>query len=301
MSLKSRLSNYILKVTSSNFKRKDKIRKSNNPATLVVAGVTVIASELYLVLISLPTYLMLNEKDLKKQGYDEEGVKVYKLRKRISLSTLSLGALFLVVRFGILALTSVWLGQYLGVSANSVNYDLADKGDYTISKSIQITDGMAVLKKDDKREEKGQLCSGKVEVKDSLEVNSLQGWTGFVEVADAGEGTVGYQLSLDDRDSWVYWDGSAWVEASEDVEDGEMNTAEEISENISKIDPSNNAVNVKAVLYGSCAGDVKLLEMGVAFDIEKVLLARRNLNDKVAQEDGDTVINRNQIDGSRRC
>ena len=295
MNLKGGLSNYILKVTSSNFKRKKKIQEANKPVDLLLNGTAVIASELYLALISIPTYLLVDEKDLKKHGYDEKGVKVYKLRKRISLSSFAIGAVTLIARFGFVALTSVWLGKYLGVSANLVNYDLAVKDDYSISKSIQITDGMAVLKKDKKKEKDGDVCFGSLEVEDALYVDNLDSWTGFTEVVDPGEGHVVYQLSLDNKSSWLYWNGSSWVNASEDVVDEQFNTAQEISDNVSKIDSSNNSINIKAILYGSCAGDVKLLGMGLSYDLKKEMLARRLLNDSVPEFSTDDITNSDNI------
>ena len=83
MKLKNTLSNYILKITSFIFKKKDKIRKDSNTFTLMFNGIVIIFSELYLILISLPTYLLISEKDLKAERFDKDEIRSYKLRKRI--------------------------------------------------------------------------------------------------------------------------------------------------------------------------------------------------------------------------
>lgn len=281
--MKEKFSNYILKVTSFIFKKKDKLRKSSKPTALLVNGSWIMLSELYLIVISLPTYLFLTEGDLKKKGFDKEGVKSYQLRKKVSLSTIGLGAFFVIVRLGLIALTGVWLGRYLGVEAATVNWDLASSKDYVYSKSIQITEGMAVLKKDKKSEE----CSGYVYSKDSLSVQNLESWDNFLEIADPGTGTISYQVSLDNNLTWLYWNGSGWVSAT----DLDLNTATEVATNIGQIENTNSELTVKATLSGSCAGDVKLLDMGVSYEMKKLLVAHRNLNSLSVEEASDSVLN----------
>lgn len=283
MSVKSKLSSYILKVSSFIFKRKESLRESRDSVSLLGNAVIVIASELYLIVVSLPTYLLVSESDLKEQGFDDAGIKSYQLKKKISLSTVGIGVFFFVVRFAVLTVTSVWLGQFLGVEAATVNWDLASKGDYVYSKSVQITDGMAVLKKDKKADE----CSGYVYNKEALSVSNLKEWTDFTVISDAGSGEIGYQVSLDGGDSWLYWNGSAWVGV---VDDSSLNTSSEVSSNIGEIGSENTEISVKAVLYGSCDGDVKLLDMGVSYEITRELVARRKLDSNVAEISGDLVI-----------
>ena len=144
-----------------------------------------------------------------------------------------------------------------------------------------MTDGMAVLKQD----KKSDVCEGYVYAKESLSIDNLEKWNDFVEIADVGTGSINYQISLNNGTDWLYWDGSQWSVA----QDSNVNTSLELSEHIKDIDSSNNSLLVKAILSDSCEGDVKLLDMGISYDVKKLLISQKRL-DSLTPDSGDQVL-----------
>jgi len=93
----------------------------------------------------------------------------------------------------------------------------------------------------------------------SLDPFGVESWDSFSETLGAGnQGSVEYQLSKDDGNSWYYWDGSMWAAATT-----QHNPASVISANIASFDPNPSKILYRAFLIsdGTQAVEIDLNEI----------------------------------------
>lgn len=90
----------------------------------------------------------------------------------------------------------------------------------------------------------------------------LLGLTGFAATAGPShEGDFGFQLSVDGA-SWQFWDGTAWVAAS----DGDLNDAATVNARIGAFDVGADQVFVRAFLLSDGTERVELDQISITFD-----------------------------------
>lgn len=88
-------------------------------------------------------------------------------------------------------------------------------------------------------------------------------WLSFTETATkAGNSEIYYQLSEDNGSTWLYYDGSGWVNA---VNPNDYNTAAEINNNISSFSTNNNQLKFKAFLYSDGTEQVQLDNINIVY------------------------------------
>lgn len=81
--------------------------------------------------------------------------------------------------------------------------------------------------------------------REAFRPQTLSFWSGFFEEATTYDGEIYYQLSIDDGNEWLFYDGTAWRAADDD----EYNTATQINTHVSTLSTSTGQLSVKALLY----------------------------------------------------
>lgn len=94
----------------------------------------------------------------------------------------------------------------------------------------------------------------------TLQVEGVAIWNSFIERANKNGGEIYYQLSSD-GEAWNYWDGAAWVNATET----DYNTADEVNQFISFFPTSTGVLSFRAFLESNGSQLVELDNIRVAW------------------------------------
>ena len=86
-------------------------------------------------------------------------------------------------------------------------------------------------------------------------------WDSFTETASKNGGEIYHQLSIDNGDTWQYWNGSSWTAAGA----SDYNIASIINSNIGSFGTSTNQVNFKSFLKSDGSQFVQLDNINIAF------------------------------------
>lgn len=107
-------------------------------------------------------------------------------------------------------------------------------------------------------------CQGTIKPNQVLAVENITQWTGFVAVANAETGTIGYQLSNDGGSTWYFWDGASWVAGSS------FNSAAEIDAHISSFPLGNGSIIFRTMLESNCNTEIQLTSVIIEFQTDHV-------------------------------
>ncbi|MFH1790266.1 MAG: LamG-like jellyroll fold domain-containing protein [bacterium] len=88
---------------------------------------------------------------------------------------------------------------------------------------------------------------------------SVDQWTSFIETASSTSGTIYYQLSANNGNSWQYWDGSAWSLASIT----QYNTATTVNDNIWQFSTASGSLMFKAFIQSNGNDQIQLDQIDV--------------------------------------
>jgi len=121
-------------------------------------------------------------------------------------------------------------------------------------------------------------CSATLQTITPLVVTPFVKWTGFSETANKNGGEIYYVLSGDGGLSWLYWNGSDWV----DVGALKGNTAVEINDHIATFPVAGlpaealaeaGTLMFKATFESDCSQDVSLLSLTVDYQDQPSVIA----------------------------
>ncbi len=117
-------------------------------------------------------------------------------------------------------------------------------------------------------------CSATLQTITPLVVTPFVKWTGFSETANKNGGEIYYTLSGDGGVSWLYWNGSGWIDAGTN----KGNAATEINSNISDFpvtltQAGAGTLMFKATFESDCSQDVSLLSLTADYQDQPSVIA----------------------------
>jgi hypothetical protein len=172
------LLNLFFRFSGYTFKLKQKIVGVDNWLLIIPYSLLLIVSELGFMLISLPVYLLVPPSKIQEEGFlfpkkikDESEVKVYALRRKITLTTfIGAGSLFLL-KVLFIGITSFYLLGIQQLLADNQDWTFSTPSDYTYATStVEITGGVAQLK------DLGGLIASST-INSGFDTALLPGWT----------------------------------------------------------------------------------------------------------------------------
>ncbi len=289
--------NYILRLSNFSYRLKEQVISSSFLKTIGLAFL-IIFFEIFILIISLPLYLFLAP---EKISADKEEVEKFKLKRKYSLYSV-LGFVFIILLVNAVFFSGVFFeGSKTRIRAVSSGWHFENPVDYIYDTSkIQIVDGMVVLRDyvvEEKPQEvfdvesieveeieevdevevlededlsfvrkafaQNETCVATLQPVESLFVENLVDWTGFVEVAQKNGGEIYYQFSFDDGMSWYFWN-NGWVVASE----GDYNVATVVDQNIRSFPTEEGKIMFRAFLENDCQTQMQLLSVVVSYNDE---------------------------------
>jgi len=106
-------------------------------------------------------------------------------------------------------------------------------------------------------------CEATIQPVASLVVANLSHWTSFSESAVTNNGTISYQLSDNDGQTWQYWNGVAWTAGDS------WNSAAEVNSHL-LLFPATGKLLFRAKLQGNCTQDMQLLGITADYDTKTI-------------------------------
>ncbi|MDP2630771.1 MAG: hypothetical protein Q8P56_05170, partial [Candidatus Uhrbacteria bacterium] len=152
--MSKRFLNFFIRYSSFLYSVKKRIVEERDVKKTIFYAVELLGVEALLMVVSLPLFIMVPPERLQERGFifpqsekEPDQVKVYIIRRKISLVTiLGAGGLFLVKVLFVAIVSSYLLGVQPLLAATQ-NWDFSVAGDYTYdSAKIEVTGGVAQLK-----------------------------------------------------------------------------------------------------------------------------------------------------------
>jgi hypothetical protein len=149
------LINLLFRVSGYTFNLKQKIVKADNWLIIIPYTFLLIISELGFIIVSLPVYILVPPKKVQEEGFifpkeikDAPDLKVYTIRRKITLTTILGTGGVLFIKVALIGLSSFFLfGGLQQLLADTQDWTFSVPGDYTYDNTkIDITGGVAQLK-----------------------------------------------------------------------------------------------------------------------------------------------------------
>ncbi|MFZ2310769.1 MAG: hypothetical protein WAW11_04485 [Patescibacteria group bacterium] len=149
------LINLLFRFSGYNFNLKQKIVQADNWLVIIPYTFLLIISELGFIIVSFPVYILVPPNKVQEDGFifpkeikDVPNLKVYTIRRKITLTTIFGTGGILFIKVALIGLSSFFLfGGLQQLLADTQDWTFSVPGDYTYDNTkIEITGGVAQLK-----------------------------------------------------------------------------------------------------------------------------------------------------------